>query len=56
MKGPTAPKDPEKKKPLKVVTLAYIGGSITQGAGATPINTWCYAYKSYQAFADHYVN
>lgn len=32
------------------VTLAYIGGSITQGAGATPINTECYAYKSYQLF------
>lgn len=34
------------------VTIAYIGGSITQGAGATPINTECYAYKSYRAFAD----
>lgn len=34
------------------VTLAYIGGSITQGAGATPINTECYAYKSYCAFSD----
>ena len=32
------------------VTLAYIGGSITQGAGATPINTECYAYKSFQRF------
>ena len=32
------------------VTLAYIGGSITQGAGATPINTECYAYKSYLHF------
>ena len=32
------------------VTLAYIGGSITQGAGATPINTECYAYKSYDSF------
>ena len=32
------------------VTLAYIGGSITQGAGATPINTECYAYKSYESF------
>ncbi len=29
------------------VTIAYIGGSITQGAGATPINTECYAYKSF---------
>lgn len=33
------------------VTLAYIGGSITQGAGAIPINSECYAYKSYQRFA-----
>ena len=29
------------------VTIAYIGGSITQGAGATPINTMCYAYQSF---------
>ncbi len=36
------------------VTLAYIGGSITQGAGATPIHTNCYAYKFYKAFADRY--
>ncbi|MDK2807691.1 MAG: hypothetical protein PWP24_424 [Clostridiales bacterium] len=36
------------------VTLAYIGGSITQGAGATPINSECYAYKSYQSFAKKY--
>lgn len=34
------------------VTLAYIGGSITQGAGATPINTECYAYKSFERFRD----
>lgn len=32
------------------VTLAYIGGSITQGAGAKPVNTMCYAYRSYEAF------
>ncbi len=25
------------------VTIAYIGGSITQGAGAVPINSECYA-------------
>lgn len=36
------------------VTLAYIGGSITQGAGATPINHECYAYKSYRAFAEKF--
>lgn len=32
------------------VTIAYIGGSITQGAGAIPINNECYAYKSWQNF------
>ncbi len=32
------------------VTIAYIGGSITQGAGATPVNSECYAYKSYRDF------
>lgn len=32
------------------VTIAYIGGSITQGAGAQPIHTECYAYKSYLHF------
>lgn len=26
------------------ITVAFIGGSITQGAGATPINTKCYPY------------
>jgi len=30
------------------VTIAFIGGSITQGAGAIPINTGCYAYKTFQ--------
>lgn len=34
------------------ITIAYIGGSITQGAGATPINTQCYAYKSFQKIKD----
>ena len=32
------------------VTIAFIGGSITQGAGAIPINTACYAYKTFQRF------
>lgn len=36
------------------VTIAYIGGSITQGAGAVPINSECYAYKSYQNFAKRF--
>lgn len=32
------------------VTVAFIGGSITQGAGAVPINTGCYAYKTFERF------
>jgi len=34
------------------VTVSYIGGSITQGAGATPLNKECYAFKSYKGFLD----
>ncbi|MDE6607340.1 MAG: SGNH/GDSL hydrolase family protein, partial [Lachnospiraceae bacterium] len=41
----------EKAQRGENVTIAYIGGSITQGAGATPIHHECYAYKSFQAFA-----
>lgn len=44
----------EKARAGKEVTIAYIGGSITQGAGATPINTGCYAYKSYQLFRNRF--
>ncbi|WOC33007.1 MULTISPECIES: SGNH/GDSL hydrolase family protein [Caproicibacterium] len=36
------------------VTIAFIGGSITQGAGATPINTESYAYQFYRRFAETY--
>lgn len=32
------------------VTIAFIGGSITQGAGAVPINTSCYAYRTFEGF------
>lgn len=42
----------EKCKRGEDVTIAYIGGSITQGAGGKPINTMCYAYRSYEAFCD----
>lgn len=31
-------------------TIAFLGGSITQGAGAAPINTECYAYKTFAGF------
>jgi len=40
----------EKARNGEDVTIAYIGGSITQGAGAKPIATDCYAYRSYEAF------
>ncbi|GIO13243.1 hypothetical protein J19TS2_27980 [Cohnella xylanilytica] len=32
------------------VTIAFIGGSITHGAGAEPLPTNCYAYRSYSLF------
>lgn len=44
----------EKAQRGEDVTLAYIGGSITQGAGAIPINSECYAYKSYRKFAEKF--
>ncbi|WP_244226758.1 SGNH/GDSL hydrolase family protein [Paenibacillus protaetiae] len=40
----------DKAKRGEDVTIAYIGGSITQGAGAKPIHTECYAYRSYAIF------
>lgn len=36
------------------VTIAFIGGSITQGAGAKPINTSCYAYQAYLKFCERF--
>ncbi|MFY9393856.1 MAG: SGNH/GDSL hydrolase family protein [Halanaerobiales bacterium] len=42
----------EKAKRGEEITIAYIGGSITQGAGASPINTNCYAYQSYLRFKE----
>ena len=38
------------------VTLGFIGGSITQGAGAIPINEKCYARVFYEDFAKRYMN
>lgn len=32
------------------VTIAFIGGSITHGAGAEPLHLNCYAYRSYDLF------
>ncbi|MCQ2521123.1 MAG: SGNH/GDSL hydrolase family protein [Lachnospiraceae bacterium] len=45
------------------ITIAFIGGSITQGSNASPMNTACYAYQTYDWFVHsfpeaqiHYVN
>ncbi|NLK22119.1 MAG: SGNH/GDSL hydrolase family protein [Epulopiscium sp.] len=40
----------KKAKKGEDLTIAYIGGSITQGAGAKPIHTNSYAYRSYLSF------
>lgn len=40
----------EKARRGEEVTVAFIGGSITQGAGAIPINTQCYAWKTFERF------
>lgn len=37
-----------KAKKGEDITVAFIGGSITQGAGAVPINKECYAYKTFE--------
>lgn len=36
------------------VTVAFLGGSITQGAGAIPIQEECYARKTFEAFRSRY--
>ncbi|MBP3577021.1 MAG: SGNH/GDSL hydrolase family protein, partial [Lachnospiraceae bacterium] len=43
-----------KAKAGEEVTIAYIGGSITQGAGAKPIGTNSYAYCSYEMFKQRF--
>lgn len=43
----------EKAKNKEDVTIAFIGGSITQGAGAIPINKECYAYKTFKGFCEY---
>lgn len=42
----------EKARRGEEVTIGFIGGSITQGAGAIPINTECYAYKTFRGFCE----
>lgn len=44
----------EKAKRGEEVVLAYIGGSITQGAGSKPIHHKSYAYLSYRGFCEHF--
>lgn len=44
----------EKAKAGKDVNIAFIGGSITQGAGAIPIHQKSYAYQCYRQFAEKY--
>lgn len=44
----------EKAKRGEPVTYAFIGASITQGAGAAPITTECYAYKAFCHFRDSF--
>ena len=46
----------EKANRGEEVTLAFIGGSITQGAGAVPIHEECYAWKTYCAFRERFGN
>lgn len=42
----------EKARNGEDITVAFIGGSITQGAGAVPINTKCYAYLAYEGICE----
>lgn len=42
----------DKTKRGEETVIAYIGGSITQGAGAKPIDKKSYAYLSYQGFCE----
>ncbi len=42
----------DKARKGEKVEVAFIGGSITQGAGAIPINTSCYAYNAFKGFCD----
>ena len=42
----------DKARKGEKVEFAFIGGSITQGAGAIPINVNCYAYNAFKGFCD----
>ena len=43
----------DKVKAGEDITIAFIGGSITQGAGAIPINTKCYAYQIFEGLCGY---
>ncbi|MBQ7924663.1 MAG: SGNH/GDSL hydrolase family protein [Lachnospiraceae bacterium] len=45
----------DKAKSGEEVVIAYIGGSITEGANATP-NNKCYAYRSYEYFKETFAS
>ncbi len=42
----------DKAKKGEEVTIAFVGGSITQGAGAIPITTKSYAYQTWEKFKE----
>lgn len=44
----------EKLRAGEDVTVAYLGGSITQGAGAVPIQEMCYARRSFEGLCERY--
>lgn len=46
----------EKARNGEEVVIAYVGGSITEGANAKPQNTKCYAYRSYEYFKETFAN
>ncbi len=46
----------EKAKAGEDVTVAFIGGSITEGAGATPSQKTCYSKVAYDAFCKRFGN
>ena len=43
----------EKARRGEPVTVAFIGGSITQGAGAIPISRFCYAMRFYEKICEY---
>lgn len=46
----------EKAENGEEVVIAYIGGSVTEGANAEPQETNCYAYRSYEYFKETFAN